>query len=227
MISFLKKEAPDVICLQEVLGSDVDYLKKSLGVKGLYAPSAYFIDSNWAAPGSTDVWGILTLTRLDISNIFTNYYFGSQDNLPTLMSLTSNPAAINRILLVVEINVGNIPFRIINTHFTWSADGQATDLQRQHFPKMLNMLGDYDGFVLCGDFNAPRGREIWTSLAEKFTDNVSASIDSTIDPHLHKVNGLHIVVDGVFSTSQYVVTDLVLHSGISDHQAIVCQVSKN
>ena len=78
--------------------------------------------------------------------------------------------------------------------------------------------------VLCGDFNAPRGGEIFTRLATQSRDNVPSHYVTSIDPKLHRAGPLQLMVDGLFSTDGYRLSEVVLHNGVSDHCTITAVV---
>ena len=87
----------------------------------------------------------------------------------------------------------------------------------------LNGTGE---FVLCGDFNAPRGGEMFAELSSRYTDNVPASYLSSLDPKLHRAGNLERMVDGIFTTPTYLVSDVEMYSGISDHCAFTATLQK-
>jgi endonuclease/exonuclease/phosphatase family metal-dependent hydrolase len=89
---------------------------------------------------------------------------------------------------------------------------------------LLEMLGQRS-IILCGDFNAPRGREIFSRLAKRWHDNVPLHYVTSIDPKLHRAGPLQLMVDGVFSTTDYRVRNVVLHQGVSDHCAITADIA--
>jgi endonuclease/exonuclease/phosphatase family metal-dependent hydrolase len=128
-------------------------------------------------------------------------------------------------MLSCEIEKEGETFRVATTHFTWTPDGSADDYQRADVKKLLAILGGMGEFVLTGDFNAPRGGEIFGTLAEKYKDNVPSHYTTSIDGALHRAGPLELMVDGIFSTPGYAVSDVELVAGVSDHKAIVATVS--
>lgn len=88
---------------------------------------------------------------------------------------------------------------------------------------MLALL-DLTNIIFCGDFNAPRGRQIWSILSSKLKDNVPNEITTTIDGNIHRAGNLQLVVDGLFTSSNYKVCDVQVISGVSDHCAIVAGI---
>ena len=117
-------------------------------------------------------------------------------------------------------------FSISTTHFTWTPDGDANEYQRKDLENLMKILDGYKSFVLAGDFNAPRGREIFSAIAAKYKDNIPLEYVSSIDSNLHRAPGLKLMVDGLFSTPDYKVEDAELVCGVSDHCAIVAKISK-
>ncbi len=173
----------------------------------------------------SEPWGIYMLTKYLSTHFSYTYYVGSDDFLPQLDELDPN-STCNRALLVAELEKEGTQFRIITTHFTWSPHGQSTPLQYTNLGSMLDILKTFDEFVLCGDFNAPRGRDIWSKIITHYKDNIPAHITTTIDPNLHRIKNLEYVVDGIFSTHLYRVTDVTILPGLSDHQAITATVTQ-
>ena len=49
---------------------------------------------------------------------------------------------------------------------------------------------------------------------------------TSLDPVLHRAGPLQLMVDGVFSTDDYSVSEVTLHQGVSDHCAITCTIGK-
>ena len=88
-------------------------------------------------------------------------------------------------------------------------------------------MGNQSSFVLTGDFNAPRGGEIFAELASRYKDNIPNHYQSSLDPDLHRVKNLKLMVDGLFSTPDYNLGEVRLINGVSDHLAVAAKVSKN
>lgn len=81
--------------------------------------------------------------------------------------------------------------------------------------------------VIAGDFNIPRGNEMYQKLQTHFRDNIPTEVESTVDPILHYANKdisgtLKLVVDYIWSTPKYKVENVRVVSGVSDHCALAC-----
>lgn len=117
-------------------------------------------------------------------------------------------------------------FRIGTTHFTWTPDGEADEVQRTDIESLFAVLEKQGDIIFTGDFNAPRGKEIFSRLAERYHDNVPSEYTTSIDSTLHRAGDLPHMVDGIFSTSGYAVQNVRMVCGVSDHCALVAEVRK-
>ena len=160
------------------------------------------------------------------------YYAGSPESIPESSqdaALQADPS--NKALLCAEFAEPS-PFFIITTHFTWSPRGEATDEQRADMRAMLPLLQQQKEFVFCGDFNAPRGGEIWQMLASNYRDNIPPEYKTSLDLELHRAGKTHPeqlatkMVDGLFTTPGFVASNVRLQFGISDHAAIVATIAR-
>ena len=219
VVPFLQQQWADAVCLQEVMKDTVAVFARALSMEATYVP----MKKNTGG----GMKGIATFTNHPITGTSVAYYSGDKDHLPTTPAgEKKNPYANNHMLLSTTIEKDGVSFTVATTHFTWSPAGQATERQRSDMKKMLDIVSTMKEFVLCGDFNAPRGREIWSLLAGRYIDHIPANITTTIDPHLHRVKNLQYVVDGIFTTPNYTVEDVRVISGVSDHQAIIASITQ-
>ncbi len=222
--NFLNEIKPDVICLQELPEDFFGLFKNEFKMDGVYAPVVRLPKDYKRDQGK--VTGTAILSRLPIEYSSTDYYYGNKGELMFLdfanMALTEK-----YFLIKVKISYKKQEYVIATTHFVWTPDGQADEHQRKAIVSLLNLTKNEKSLVLCGDFNAPREREIFSILAEKYKDNIPSEYDSSLDPTLHRAKGLKLMVDGLFSTSDYRVEDVKLICGISDHCAVTAKISKN
>jgi len=216
-----------VVCLQEVYEADLDQIKKETGL-GFSSFVTNAICQLRCPPGSTPrgAWGVAILSRLPLQNTSQAYYL-----FPDLKS-DDFPDGIwdrqARALAWGTIEREGKTYTIATTHFTWSNNGSETELQKQSLENMVSILDTIGEFVLVGDFNAPRGMHIvFDTLAQKYTDNIPSSVESTLDPELHRVGKERkFVIDGLFSTPGYQASHVQVVTGVSDHCALVASVEK-
>lgn len=223
VVPFVLEKKPDVLCMQEVLEKDVPLFKETFKMDGLFVPSIYIKNPNTVnlTPG-TNLGGLL-LTNLPIQNKDHTTYVQDGSGIPVFSQ--ENASGGNKTIISATVTKNNTDFRVITAHFTWSPNGEASPIQKEHIGKLLSALEQYDEFVLCGDFNAPRGKEIWEKIAGKYKDNIPLEITTTMDQNLHKVKGLEYVVDGIFTTPQYRAHNVQVIDGVSDHMALYAEIS--
>lgn len=208
-LPFLQKEQADIVCLQEVLESNMPRLSAALSFAGHFEPM--FSKQGVRA-------GIAIFTRFPA--VFSSlYYSGSPARVPQEQSDNQGK---NLMLLCAAFSHQGHEYLVGTTHFTWTPDGGVSEAQRQDMGRLLEVLTHSPEIVFCGDFNAPRGGEIWGQLATRYQDNIPTHYDSSLDPHLHRLrDSKKLVVDGLWSTPQYRVTEVRLVEGVSDHKAVV------
>lgn len=232
--AFIKERNPDVVCLQEVMERDLPFLEAAAGGKAVFAQSWRYLGE-----GELNVEGIAVISRLPVEATSAEQYGGMLGELPEFepRDKIESIKKLKRILLGVEVRKDDVPYRIITTHFTWTPDGQTSDLQRSDMNALLDIAGKYDELVLTGDFNAPRGGEMFAQLAGRYRDNIPSKYIWSLDLALHRQGGSisedvkrfgfeGYMVDGLFTTPQYVASDVELHTGVSDHCAITAIISR-
>jgi mRNA deadenylase 3'-5' endonuclease subunit Ccr4 len=224
IIQFVKKTKSDIVCLQEIWEKDFEMIKKELGMKGLFASVA---QKNFRE----DPMGLTLLvdSKFFISEIDQFCYAGHHSILPPLIEGDMRTA--NWLFLYVKVNKRK-EYTIGTTHFIWTPDGKPDKLQREGLKTLLKFLETFPEIAFCGDFNAPRGGEIFSAFAKRYKDNIPLKYKTSIDP-LHKgyarypVLRENCMVDGVFSTPGYRVRKVVLCTGLSDHCAVIAEIYKN
>jgi endonuclease/exonuclease/phosphatase family metal-dependent hydrolase len=211
---------PDIVCLQEVFEADCPYLAAAGGYHWRFALSALVRDH---AGSRMRNWGVAMLARVPVLGQYTNYYADD----PTIRVL-DDPNDPRRVLVVAELQHGRQQYRVATTHFTWSARGDISAQQKADFSRLKAVLSRYPDYLLCGDFNAPRNREMFSMFTGELslTDLLPEHITSTIDAQYHYAGSLELVVDTFFSTGEYQAADIRLLEGISDHKGILALVQR-
>ena len=198
VMSFLARITADVVCLQELIVDDLFRLSRSLG----YAHHAYVPMALHPGDGLIRPFGIGILSRIPILRSESVPYagLGSGRDLVDLSSAESKVRTSRYFVVLVTVALADARFTIGNTHFPWTPEGSASDDQREACDRLIGLLGERP-VVLCGDFNAPRGGEIFSRLAAHWRDNIPARYTSSIDPNLHRAGPLPLMVDAAFSTT--------------------------
>lgn len=217
VLPFLQREHADVVCMQELYTGDAERYQYELGMQCLFAPMT--LSSSRHIAGALHVQGVAIFSRHPATNFVVRLYAGSTKYIPTYKE--NDARTYNHVLLSCNVHKDDVSYTIATTHFTWTPEGKPDAFQRKNSKALLAALDEIPEIILCGDFNAPRGRKIFDQLALKYKDNIPPEVTSTIDPILHRAPHLQYVVDGLFTSSKYVVDGVHAEVGISDHKAIV------
>lgn len=234
ILPFLERSNPDIVCLMEVMEHDLGDIAQVVGPHQVFEPMC-LMEHPGEKPGTQ---GIALFSRYPITKSEVLYYHGEKGVLHTFDE--SNKAATNNhMLLVTEIEVEGSVYKIGTTHFPVTPKGLPDEVQRKCIKILLDILRQQGEIVFCGDFNAPRGGEIFAALALEYKDNVPPHYATSLDTTLHRA-GAEILatdalalglpghmVDSVFSTPGYTVSDLTMEAGVSDHKALIATVLKS
>lgn len=221
-LAVAQAEAPDVICLQEIFEVDMPFVEKELGMKGSFFPMLDVRQANKYNIPVKGRWGIGFFTKLAFvpgKEVVAQYYAKS-----AAVPVFTSPNDAARLLAIATVIKDGQEYTIGTTHFTWSGGGQATDEQRRDLRRFLELLAQFPETIFCGDFNAPRGGEIFAELEKRYVDHLPKEVKTTIDPVLHYAAPLYLVVDTIFSTHHYQLANVRTLSGISDHMGVVAEV---
>lgn len=214
--ALLSQTRPDVICLQELFIEDFWRLREQFGWQGEYVPRLKYL-----ANGRID--GIAIFSRFPIDRAAILDYDLGQGEIPELAHVhSSRPRSV---ALVLDLTIDKQKLSVATTHFTWSNLGRVTGEQLNNMQLLLKKLGDYERLVIAGDFNSPRGDQVYGLLETKYHSHIPTLVSSTIDGALHRAGPLPYVVDGLFTTANIQVGAVQLHSGVSDHLAITAELS--
>lgn len=220
VVPALRKVDLDVICLQEVPKDKVGYLESALGVTSLFLGTTIRSDPD---TGKELIFGLAILVRIRrafVAECDTHiFHEAAPDDLPL-------PA--DRALLHAVVEKDGVRYHIGNTHFTWTPDGEVSDQQWVDLNALLGVIDDHVGekLILCGDFNAPRGKAIWEMLARRYRDNIPPSAITSLDQTLHRAAPINYVVDGMFTSRHYAASEVMLTDNVSDHMLITGKITR-
>jgi endonuclease/exonuclease/phosphatase family metal-dependent hydrolase len=220
-LPFLRTEKPDVVCLQEVFACDIDHISTVLELEATFVPTLRIETENKYRMSPLGEWGVAILTALPHSDPQVERYRGEGSKVPIF---AENPNDPWRVLLSTTVEKEGAAVQLATTHFTWSKAGATSDEQRRDFAELKKLTDQYEKLVLCGDFNVPRGGELWSLFSQDFVDFLPEEVESTLDPLLHYAAPLDLVVDGFFVRG-YECQNVRVVPGVSDHQAIVGEVT--
>lgn len=236
VLDFLKRETADVICIQELLEEEFNFYKKELSLEGVFQPFNYVchhIDSKLTYDTTSELkgkrYGVAILTK-NIIKSGCVFYEGEEKNIlkPFDEYIFDEKLQNNKALIWVDTKIDDkVTFRFITTQLPVTLEGEVTNYQLAIINSMLSHLEELGEFVLCGDMNAPRGCKSFALIAEKYKDNIPLKYKTSIDQNLHRVKGIQFMVDGLFTTNAYKTSNVRLQDGISDHMAVIAEISKD
>lgn len=221
-IPFLASRQPDIVCLQELDEGDIPRVQSETGLAhGHFAPMARL------AAGMPP-FGVAVLSRTPITTAETLTYAGGGSGMDIFDRTDEHTRVATCRYAAVRVStiVAGETLSVATTHFPWTPDGQPRPFQTDATERLIEALGT-GPVILTGDFNAPRGGPVFDRLSEALRDCIPAGITTSIDPALHRAGALELMVDGLFATPHYRVSEVVLHENVSDHKAISAQVVRN
>lgn len=221
--NFLKTTQIDVLMLQEVFKGDAHDLSQSLGMSYIFGPMCRRpLDYK---DGEMDEWGVAMLSRHPFRGRV-NYYGGDPGDLPILKTGNNGEPLVHaaRALIQGRVEKNGVPYDLATTHFSWTQNGEASDQQRQDLTSLLRLLMYTPEVVLAGDFNAPRGGEIYSKLTNYYIDRLPPHVKTTIDGKFHRAGFLQLVVDHLLTSPGYEAENIYVVNGVSDHWAVMAQI---
>lgn len=210
----LGDEKPHVACLQEVTRKGFEKIRSRLSLEGDHR-SIHVREGT-----ATANHGIAILTRLGRPIIDSSRYLSLGEQLP------GGGQSRQDCELLSGVVYNGQEYQITTTYGYWTHDGRVNKGQQAAFANLLEIIPSLGGVVLCGDFNAPRGGDIHRILTDRLADHLPPNVTSTIDPQLHRKPDLKVVVDYIFSTPHYEVSNVRLVDGVSDHVALIGTVRR-
>lgn len=248
VLKFLKNENADVLCLQEIFEETFELFKKELDMDGVFCHQVVYKTDDGVAHSE----GLAIFSHFPITDWQATPYTKVEEGTTSEILVKDLPEDnqdknyINkqhhRKLLVAEIEIGEKKFRFATTHFTWAyygkfdqenykfvwnKDESTIDEQAEDATRLLDIIQSLKDMVFCADLNAPRGERVFDMFAGKLKDNIPPEYKTSIDEKIHRLGApLPLMIDSVFTTKEYVVTDVVLKNGVSDHFAVVCEINR-
>lgn len=226
VLPFLERTGADVVCLQELFKEDIPRLEAVAG------PCFFVPSTRFESPRGLCTEGIGIFSRAPLQDTAARRYYGNEGS-PVVFNNASpgHKVATRRYsVALATMELGGGVWRIATTHFPWTPDGSPDEYQRSALAALCEELASEESLAFCGDFNAPRGGEIFSALAERWHDTIPAEYLTSIDISLHKHGKERSeeladkMVDGLFTTPDYRATKVELVSGVSDHCAIVAEL---
>ncbi len=227
VVPFLDSQNWNLALLQEVFADDMSLLEEATDATGVHAVQATVLTPNRWEISQRGEFGVAVLSKLPIKSVKQHIYdmpdeYEAPDAIPEF--LDGYPNSQRRVLLVVEVETDTGVVPVATTHFRRSAKGKATASQARALDEVLDFAEEYPTLAIAGDWNIPRGNEHYQRLTQEFTDNIPPEYQGSLDPELHGVGHLDLMVDYVWTKGDVIARGVQLHTGVSDHRAITAQL---
>jgi endonuclease/exonuclease/phosphatase family metal-dependent hydrolase len=228
VVELIRHEHPDVVHLQEVTpnGSGLhghtipvwDEILSGTGMQGVY-------EKIWEVEFGETVseMGLGVLSRGKIMESMLDYYVNKSGLRMPFSDFFDKPSDIPRALQVVTHDLGGMRIATMNTHFSWTPDGEVTDYQLRDVQALNKLLDTYKRGIFSGDLNTPTGSVVHEVLAEGWKD-VSGT-EPTLHPTIHPAGDKNYHVDYVFYRGEGIehLDTQIPVIGASDHLPVVCE----
>ncbi len=225
--NLIKKERPDVLCLQEVPRVFLNTIEK-IGYSTTYLPRCVKRQDN----GNVFEDGIVIASNKAHSATTHNYFTTDLPNDQYSKSLKRRHN--NHGVIVAEITHQNKKYIIANTHFTWAADGKkASETQIADMKKLLSYLQTLPPHIFCGDLNIPRAyNKLYKELIKEYSDAIPKDIKTSLDKTHHRMSNEEgkqvlletFMVDYILTKPEYAVSNVRQICGVSDHCAVIADI---
>lgn len=227
--NLLQLHQPDVVCLQEADKQMISILHAN-GYMTRFLP----IVKRQVLEGLEDE-GVVLASKV-MQNIEEYYYYLPSDGV-VLQRRSSRRETTAQGYIIADCVVGGVVYRVCTTHFTWTAKGAVPNsYQKVDIQLLLNKLSAQTAHILCGDFNIPRDiSPLYDVLCEQYVDNVPTRYASSLDKRHHRLGTVtsrshlftRFMVDYIFTQTLYEAKDVELIFDVSDHAAIVADISRS
>jgi exonuclease III len=233
VLPFVDHESPDVLCVQEIFRKDLRQFEV-LGYQTAFLPI-----TRKEYHGQREEIGnafVVNHTRAVLTQTASHYYHNPTGEIHDF-DKSQWERTVNNGVLVGTINLEHTLFTIATTQFTWIPDGNIpTESQRNDMVRFLAYMNTHPQHCIVGDLNIPRNHNpLYDVLCEQYEDAVPSSYTSSLDLTFHRLGvdpeKKHLftdyMVDYILTQSPYSATDVRLEFGISDHAAVVGEISLN
>lgn len=229
IIDLINHFQPDCLCLQEAPESFVETLN-SLNYQAVFASMQN--RTNGTIVGQE---GLIIASQLPFSHQTTYYAeVGTKDNP---IRIDDRVLAVKFPYILAKIyHPDEGCFNIVTVHTPVTKNGLADENQILAVDNLLVELSQLEPHVLCGDFNMPRGfNHLYNNFIESYTDAIPKNYQSSLDRNLHRLGqrtNLNApifdtyMVDYIFTQTNYQADDVELQFGVSDHAAIIANITK-
>lgn len=225
--ALITREQPDVLCLQEAPKHFSHYLAD----KGYYVS---LLPRKLKTQSGTPFVDCLMIATTTPHTSDHHYYFNETKELTHEKKFPNGRISSREGILVISLI--ETEFTVATTHFTWTSDGAVpSSSQKEDMARLLQFATSLSPHILCGDFNIPRlHNPLYHELTKHYSDVIPQKYTSSMDRDFHHLGKKpdkqimfnEFMVDYLFTQPPYTATDVHLAFGVSDHAAVIANISK-
>jgi len=223
-LPFLETEAADVVCLMEA-ARDMQPWLEARGYFVTFAPMTHRNQDDQQFESGV----MFASKRAHSAEIF--YYRQPTTKIVQYDRADKRGTISHPVIFALVDN-----YYLATTHFTWNPVGETADeYQTTDLAALLAYLHTKPPHLLCGDFNIPRHYNVlYEEIIKQYVDTVPASYNSSLDADHHRAGKspdlqklfTHFMVDYLFTQSPYQVSDVRLQFDVSDHAAVLADITQ-
>lgn len=230
---FLRKENPDILCVQEAYNSHDKKLTRSLrsidALKEIFpsyfyhfAPELLSVRKEGKIDTGNAIFSRFPIIKTDAFFYDIPYgeyeFYAKNDNKYDFSLLPNN-------LEHVKMRINNKELNVFNTHGIWGHDGKDTKRRLQMGEMIINQIKDKSNVILAGDFNlfptTTTVRNIGKHLKSVFSNELQTTFNMKLKPH--PGNYSTSAVDMIFvSKNIHIFEKYCPNVDVSDHLPLVC-----
>jgi endonuclease/exonuclease/phosphatase family metal-dependent hydrolase len=224
LVEFLKREQPDIVCMQEVndlkghagpLFTTLDEIKEASDFRHtVVAPALSYRFMNRML-----TFGNAIMSNLPMSNHNLIYTRGKLTKNYDILEDDINV----RVLQHVNVTIGNTPINVLNHHGHYIPN---TKLGSEETLRQMQIIADYldqlsGPIILCGDFNlAPSSKSLMLINDRLINLSVQFGLKNTYN----RIHVNHEVCDYIFVSPEIKVKKFQASDAlVSDHKALILE----
>ena len=247
VLKLLQDKKPDIICFAEAMHKNVESIACDLNYHFTFAPRVIFKDHI-----NNDEEGSAILSKYPISDIQKHIYNDKPLDKTPEHTVEENLVEkkgkrpedrflLNYTLLTVSIKLNEKENIIVaTTHFPVTDHTEpgykdheilslknVDDMEHSeiYLERLIKLIRSTNSpLVFTADLNNARGEYFYDSIAHELVDRVPISLESSIDPNLHRVKNLKLVVDTIMTSPDFSVKSFQVVEGVSDHKAFLASL---
>jgi hypothetical protein len=238
----LREKQSEIVCICEAIDQDVKQFAKDHEYHYAFVPEISYKDGS--------VQGVAILSKHTILETHIYRYDENETKVPPAIEFIERHDPKDRpqfrfhyhsVLLHIIIEKNGQKINVSTAHFpvvdhttpgypdhTFDEIEDIHDLNyaRGYFDRLLGFIKTIPNPVIfTSDLNNPRGEYMYDALAHELVDHVSRYITTTIDPTIHQVKNLELVVDTIMTSPDISCANFEVIEGVSDHKALFAHLS--